>query len=144
MRSSIPYFAVAAVLCYALYNAYKTKASHTASLPRSVEKPQPPSHPMFKDTQSYIVDVIDHGSSRLRFKPEEIMEGGFASPEDAPKIACYVRTLANEKCDFPSDAPMYYSSNCAGCHGDDGKGLGGTYPDLTKHPLLGMRPLPKE
>jgi mono/diheme cytochrome c family protein len=33
---------------------------------------------------------------------------------------------------------MFYTSICGGCHGDDGKGLGGNYPDLTRKKLLGL------
>ena len=89
----------------------------------------------------YIIDVINHGSTQLHFKPTESMDGGFASREDAPKIACYVLELSGKKCKTPysKDAAMYYSSNCAGCHGDDGKGLHGAYPDLTASTLLGIK-----
>jgi len=68
------------------------------------------------------------------------MDAGFASKEDAPKIASYLLALSNENSNlpYPKDAPMYYSSNCAGCHGEDAKGLNGTYPDLTKEKLLGI------
>jgi len=91
--------------------------------------------------KEYIINVINHGSDQLHFKPTEIMDAGFASREDAPKIACYVLELSGKKCKTPysKDASMYYSSNCAGCHGDDGKGLNGTYPDLTSSVLLGIK-----
>jgi len=91
-------------------------------------------------TKHYILDIINHGSEDLKFKTDEIMEGGFASKEDAEKIACYLLALRGESCGkpYPKDAPMYYSSNCAGCHGEDAKGLNGTYPDLTRKPLLGI------
>ena len=69
------------------------------------------------------------------------MEGGFASEEDAPKIACYTLTLAGytPTTPCPTEAPMLYTGICGGCHGDDGKGLGGTYPDLTQKHLLGIQ-----
>jgi len=91
-------------------------------------------------TKQYIIDVINNGSKILNFKGG-IMEGGFASKEDAPKIACYVMTLSHKKCQDEdiSNAPMFYSSICAGCHGNDGKGLNGSYPDLTKPTLLGIQ-----
>jgi cytochrome c553 len=68
------------------------------------------------------------------------MEAGFASSEDAGKIACYVMSLSGKKCDSgeSQDAAMFYSSICAGCHGMDGKGIHGTYPDLTRKKLLGI------
>ncbi len=34
---------------------------------------------------------------------------------------------------------MFYSSNCGGCHGEDGKGIKDAYPDLTKEKLLGIK-----
>jgi hypothetical protein len=89
--------------------------------------------------KNYIVKVINHGSDTLGFKGG-VMEGGYASKEDAPKIACYVLELSGKKCphDYPKDAQMFYTSICGGCHGNDGKGLGGNYPDLTRKKLLGI------
>ena len=89
--------------------------------------------------KAYIIDVINNGSRQFHFKGG-IMEGGFASKEDAPKIACYVMSLSGRECKepYPKDAQMFYSSICAGCHGMDGKGLGGSYPDLTRPILLGI------
>jgi len=89
----------------------------------------------------YIVDVINHGSTKLHFKKTEVMDAGFVSKEDAPKVACYVLSLSGKKCKapYPSDAEMFYTSVCGGCHGNDGKGLNGTYPDLTREPLLGIK-----
>jgi len=89
--------------------------------------------------KAYIIDVINNGSRQFNFKGG-IMEGGFASKEDAPKIACYVMSLSGRECKepYPKDAQMFYSSICAGCHGMDGKGLGGSYPDLTRPKLLGI------
>ena len=90
-------------------------------------------------TKEYVISVINHGSRQFDFRGGE-MEGGFASPADASKIACYVLELSGKKCKqaYEKDAPMFYSSNCAGCHGEDGKGLDGTYPDLTREKLLGV------
>jgi cytochrome c553 len=89
--------------------------------------------------KEYIIDVIVNGSKQFNFKGG-YMEAGFASKEDAPKIACYVMSLSGKKCqsDNTKDAAMFYSSICAGCHGMDGKGINGTYPDLTRNKLLGI------
>ncbi len=89
--------------------------------------------------KNYIVQVINHGSDTLGFKGR-VMEGGFASKEDAPKIACYVLEMSGRKCphDYPKDAAMFYTSICGGCHGNDGKGIDGKYPDLTRKKLLGI------
>ena len=67
------------------------------------------------------------------------MEGGYVSQKDASSVACYVLSLAGKQCNYPKEASLLYQSNCAGCHGNDGKGAGGTYPDLTRRPLLGMQ-----
>ena len=89
--------------------------------------------------QEYIVEVINNGSSVLGFVAG-VMEGGFASHDDADKIASYVLTLSGKKPleTYPQNAQMFYTSNCGGCHGDDGKGLGGNYPNLTRKMLLGI------
>ena len=145
------YLTIVVVLLYGAYNAYlrhqfKTTVTHAAKAARTHPKQvsseaESKKDPCFSSAEHYITQVILHGSNRLHFKPDEVMEAGFASKEDAPKIACYVEVLAGRKRaeNCPADAPMYYSSNCAGCHGEDAKGLHGTYPDLTRDPLLGFR-----
>jgi mono/diheme cytochrome c family protein len=88
----------------------------------------------------YIVDVINNGSSGHNFKGGQ-MEGGYISKEDAKIVACYVLELSGRKCPhpYPKDlASGYFSSVCAGCHGNDGKGINGTYPDLTKKNYVGF------
>ncbi len=89
--------------------------------------------------KAYIIDVINKGSYDLGFKGG-VMEGGFVAPEDASKIACFVIEMSGKSCQtsYPKDAQMFYTSVCGGCHGDDGKGIKGTYPDLTKKKLLGI------
>ena len=69
------------------------------------------------------------------------MEGGYIPKEKAKDVACYVYELSGKKCTKPysKDASLYFTSSCAGCHGTDGKGINGTYPDLTKNPLLGIK-----
>jgi len=153
VKHIIPYVAILIVLLYGLYNAFSHRPDKKES--RQISKSYKENALKYKlpdikeelqritttaYTKEYITDVINHGSSILHFKPEEIMEKGFASPQDAPKIACYVLSLAGEKCDtpYPKDAAMFYTSNCAGCHGEDGKGINGAYPDLTRRPMLGI------
>jgi hypothetical protein len=154
MKHIIPYSVILLVLLYGMYNATriskpniqsptsnKNYKIHTATHTGSHIKDELQQIETTAYMKHYIIQVINHGSSQLHFKPQEVMEGGFASREDAPKIACYVLSLGGDRCDTPcpKDAAMYYSSNCAGCHGDDGRGLHGTYPDLTRRPLLGIR-----
>ncbi len=90
-----------------------------------------------KCCELYIENVIAEGSAVLGL-PAGVMDGGYATPKDAKKIAAYVMTLSGKSPSHPNyveDGNLYYNGNCGGCHGDDGKGLGGTYPDLTL-PLL--------
>jgi len=151
MDKHIPLLAIFIVLIYAVYNAtlrqpqtekskihihYKEHVIEHQSTHYEEELSQIDTEEYLKQ---YIMKVIDHGSTGLGFKGGE-MEGGFAKPEDAEKIACYTLTLSGKKCSTPyaEDAPMFYTSICGGCHGDDGKGLGGSYPDLTKTKLLGI------
>jgi cytochrome c553 len=151
MQKIIPSLAILIVLVYAVYNAKF----------RDVEKVDTKTHKHYKEhiqlhktthyvdelsridtdkyTKEYIIKVINHGSYILDFKGG-VMEGGFADPSDAEKIACYTMELSGKKCSspYPKDAAMFYTSICGGCHGNDGKGLGGTYPDLTKNKMLGI------
>jgi len=149
----LPSLLIIFVLCYALYlstlpkerkSPRKKKVNHNYAKHIAVHKEQ-----HLKDelkelqtsqySKAYIISVINHGSRQFDFKGGE-MEGGFASPDDAPKIACYVLELSGKSCEqgYEKDASMFFTSNCAGCHGDDGKGLNGTYPDLTRKKLLGL------
>ena len=69
------------------------------------------------------------------------MEGGYIAEEDIPKVACYVLKLSGKTCPAgteAADAHLIFSSVCAGCHGNDGRGIHGTYPDLTRPVLLGL------
>jgi hypothetical protein len=89
---------------------------------------------------SYIIDVINNGSNRLNFKGGE-MEGGFIPKEYSKDVACYLLSLRGKECKggFKSEAKLFFSSNCAGCHGIDAKGIKNSYPNLLKEPLLGFQ-----
>jgi len=92
-----------------------------------------------KEIVEYIVNVINSGSSNLKVSKEP-MEGGYIPKDKAKDVACYVYELSGKKCStsYSKDAALYFSSSCAGCHGNDGKGIHGAYPNLTKSPLLGI------
>jgi cytochrome c553 len=136
------HLAVVAVILAVGYGLYNATTSSQKRIKRNIHECTPDSAVCraAMTTEAYIVDVIKNGSSRLHFKPVEIMEGGFVADEDAEDVAHFVLKLRGEHHDEAKamrGAPLF-SSNCAGCHGYDGKGLGGTYPDLTRKPLLGM------
>jgi len=91
--------------------------------------------------ERYVIDVIDHGSAQgLGFAYGD-MPAHMADEKAAPKIAAYVVTLSGRQPTHPEwvkEGSLLYSSNCGGCHGDDGRGVHGTFPDLTRRPLLGI------
>ena len=117
----------------------KESASPQASRAVSYESTSPLSEE--ERTYRYILHVIRYGSSQLHF-PGGVMEGGYLQGIEARKAACYVMGLAGKSCPDPEareGGAMYYTSVCGGCHGNDGKGLHGNYPDLTRSPLLGLQ-----
>ena len=81
----------------------------------------------------YIENVINNGSNHLHFQKGG-MEGGYVPKSKARDVAYYVYELSGKKANKPyaKDASLYFSSNCAGCHGIDGKGIKGSFPDLTR------------
>jgi mono/diheme cytochrome c family protein len=148
MKNILPLLIIAVFIVALFISSDKDKATtHISNSPTGQQK-----HQISKDItkkleyiqsnqhlKEYIIDVIVNGSKQFNFKGG-YMEAGFASKEDAPKIACYVMSLSGKKCqsDNTIDAAMFYSSICAGCHGMDGKGINGTNPDLTRNKLLGI------
>ena len=123
------------IIIYGVYNSQKEKTKPSIKQECKVCKTK--KQKVIKDTKSYIIDVINNGSNQFDFKGG-VMEGGYIPKEDADKVACFVLTLSGKECDYPKDAHLFFTSSCAGCHGEDGKGLNGSYPDLTKDKLLGM------
>ena len=90
--------------------------------------------------ESYIQNIIKNGSTGLGY-PGGDMDAGIAAPQDAKDIARYVVTLTGQKSsdDEKADkAVLFYTSNCGGCHGNDGKGIDGNFPNLTKTPYKGV------
>jgi len=153
MQKYAALIAIVFVILYGIYNAKAHKRSpkkltRSATYSQHIHAHRDTSHAAeelartrsSRYTRTYIEQVIVHGSDQLRFNPHETMEPGFASAGDAPAIACYVMTLRGEQCHDPKleQAQGYFTSVCGGCHGNDGKGIHGAYPDLTRHPLLGI------
>jgi len=153
MQRFLPLLGLLIILGYGFYNAKHQSTPLVEKAPADTYRQhlQTHSHSHTKELLSkihtdetrkqYIIEVINHGSVQLKFKKDEIMEGGYAPREDAAGIACYVMTLSGASCPegYPPESVGYYTSICGGCHGDDGRGLNGTYPDLTRNPLLGIQ-----
>ncbi len=152
MKNYLPYFAILLVLLYAFYNATLKQKEEVSVSKNKKYTEHIKSHKTehYKDellninsssyVKEYIISVINHGSNQFNFNGGS-MEGGFALPDDAAKIACYVLEFSGKKCkgSYNKNAAMFYSSNCGGCHGEDGKGIKDAYPDLTKEKLLGIK-----
>lgn len=92
-------------------------------------------------SEHYIETVINEGSDVLNLSVGN-MAAGYTDPSDASKIAAYVMTLSGREPGHPEyvrEGSLYYAGNCSGCHGTDGKGDGGKYPDLTLRILKGVQ-----
>jgi len=97
--------------------------------------------------EHYIENVINRGSSQNLGYAYGDMQAGFADKDAAPKIAAYVVTLSGREpthAEWVKEGRTFYVSNCGGCHGEDGKGVHGTFPDLTRDPLAGIERRVKE
>ncbi len=146
MKNILP-IAFILIIFYGIYNSIEPCGTiQTKPNLKTATKTKDPNYlqgnkSLDEKTYEYVLNVINHGSSKLHFKKEEIMEGGYIVAEDAPKIACYVLKLSGKTCPAgteSAEASMLFSSVCAGCHGNDGKGIHGAYPDLTRPVLMGL------
>lgn len=90
-----------------------------------------------------IIDTIMHGSKGLDYPMGEMLEngGGMLSGDvasQAKAIAAYVsqdlsgiKTTKNP--DLVAQGKEQFAATCAACHGEDGKGMEGSSPDLTTY-----------
>jgi cytochrome c oxidase cbb3-type subunit 3 len=76
-------------------------------------------------TKEQVLAVIEKGQDQLKY-PLGAMPAGMAQGKDAEAVAEYI---ANG---MKGDAPAAWGT-CAGCHGQDGKGNGGSAPDLANY-----------
>jgi cytochrome c oxidase cbb3-type subunit 3 len=74
--------------------------------------------------KAQVLAVIADGSNQLHY-PMGAMPGGMASGADAEAAATYVAS------GMRGEAPAAFGV-CAGCHGVDGKGNGGTAPNIAE------------
>ena len=73
-------------------------------------------------TKAQVLAIIKNGQNHLKYAMGP-MPAGMAQGKDAEKVAAYVAG------GLKGEAPSAWGT-CAGCHGQDGKGNGGTAPDL--------------
>jgi cytochrome c oxidase cbb3-type subunit 3 len=76
-------------------------------------------------TAKGILEVIEKGSKGLGYPLGE-MPGGLVSGQDAVDVANFVAG------GMQGEAPAMWAT-CVACHGDDGKGMGGSSPDLSTY-----------
>jgi cytochrome c oxidase cbb3-type subunit 3 len=76
-------------------------------------------------SKEQVLAVITNGSDQLKY-PMGAMPGGMASGADAEAIAAYI--AGGMKGEQPASFAV-----CAGCHGMDGKGNGGTAPNIAEY-----------
>jgi len=91
--------------------------------------------------EKYIEKIINEGSNQNLGFPTKTMDAGIAHAIDAQNIARHIISLRGQKSsddDCAKKATIFYTSNCGGCHGNDGKGLNGTFPDLTRPTMMGI------
>ena len=91
--------------------------------------------------EAYIVRIINEGSKGVLGFSGGVMDAGFVSPEDAPNVARYVMSLSKRQSSddaLGAKSELFYTSNCGGCHGNDGKGVGGAFPNLTLKRYVGL------
>ena len=91
--------------------------------------------------REYVLNVIQNGSDKLNF-PSGKMDGGFVNKSDAKRIVAYMEKLqgyktAGKEKEIKEGAALFYG-NCTGCHGIDGKGHKGHFPNINRKPLLGI------
>ena len=90
--------------------------------------------------EEYIQKIIKNGSLGHNYPGGE-MQPNLVDEKTAKKISYFVIELTGRKSTHPKEAQkaqMFYTSNCGGCHGDNGKGLNKRYPDLTKKSYFGI------
>lgn len=91
--------------------------------------------------EKYVVHVIDEGSDIFHY-PSGPMPPHTVSHTEAKKIAAFMATLQGFRPTHPEwvqEGRYLFYGNCTGCHGPNGKGQKGYFPDLTRHPLAGLQ-----
>jgi len=76
-------------------------------------------------TKEQVLDVIENGQNQLGYAMGE-MPAGLATGKDAVEIAEYVAG------GMKGEQPASFAA-CSSCHGEDGKGMFGTSPNLVEY-----------
>ena len=76
-------------------------------------------------TEEQVLDAINYGQNKLGYAMGA-MPAGMATGADAKEIAAYVAG------GMKGNKPASFAA-CASCHGEDGKGQGGTAPSLVSY-----------
>lgn len=83
-----------------------------------------------------IVNTVVNGAKGLNYPMGE-MPAGLVDAETAKAVAAYVMAEISEKKSTKNpelvETGKAMFATCAGCHGEDGKGMGGMAPDLSKY-----------
>lgn len=83
--------------------------------------------------EEHIVNTIMHGAKGMNYPLGE-MPANLLDAESAKAVAAYVMAemSPNKKTKYPQlvETGKSLYATCAGCHGEDGKGMGGMAPDL--------------
>ena len=82
-------------------------------------------------TKEQVLDVINNGQDKLGYDMGA-MPAGMATGADADEIAAYVA-------DGMKGAQPASFASCAGCHGEDGKGIYGMSPSLVDYDVQLLR-----
>jgi len=84
-----------------------------------------------------IISSIVHGQKGLNYPLGEMPAGLLPDAASAKAVAAYVMSeiSAVKKTKYPNlvEEGRALWSTCAACHGEDGTGMGGSAPDLTKY-----------
>ena len=106
----------------AVLQLHGCKSCHETQTDKELVGPSLHKRTLSKDQ---VLDVINNGQNKLGYAMGE-MPAGLASGTDAQNIAEYVAGgMQGEN--------AAYTTACAGCHGEDGKGQYGTAPSLVSY-----------
>ncbi|MDL0088842.1 c-type cytochrome [Campylobacter gastrosuis] len=89
-------------------------------------------------SEEAIFDVIMNGSKGMGYPGGEMPAGLGGDASSAKAIAAYVAKeisgiKTTKNAGLVEQGKELYAASCTACHGEDSKGMDGTFPDLTKY-----------